>query len=373
MNRSVKWVVGSAAVLVLLVAAGLIGLELRARSWERCWRNFSTHWEAAGEVFAVEPLLGLPVADEDNFFKYPWFARHKDRKEEVAARLQPGGIEGFDDWNEEEAMPAALAQRVQAHYQDAAADFAGLREAAARPQCRLPGSFSQDGSEAAVGLGLLSSFRDALGANAAAALAVGDEAAAVPDLVLMLEIGRHLRSSGCLLGSVAGVGFESGAWKLITARWRPVLSGDSRAKLLAALDLRATPIGEELATAFRRDRNQMLALLEPLTGAGSSLPELLPSVFASMSQFRRVFIARNRLALCEDAQRLLLAPDGEVLTALRPAAVPVFEEALRQRFRSAKENPDEALAGAFHLSVSGILPALLRSEEEREAARASLR
>lgn len=373
MSRAVKWVVAAGSLAVLLAAGIAIGMEWRARHWENRWRDFKAHWEARGEVFVQQPLHGMPAGGNDNFFEHPWFLQHRGREKELSARLGPERIEGFHDWSEEVVMAEPLARRVLSHYDACAGDFAALRDAAARPQCRIRFQLGLEDSVAPWQFDLLGSLRDALGAQAAAEFARGDETGGVNDLVLMLEIGRHVRNSGILLGTVIGAGYEAEAYRSINAPWRPELSGESRARLLAALDLRAAPIGEELAVILRRERNQVLGLIDHLAGASSLLPEFPTTALSSLSQSRRVFIARNRLALCEDAQRLLFAPDGEVRKELDPAAIPDFEEAVGQRFQWAKDNREESLAGGFHLAIHGIAPSLLRMEEEREAARAALR
>jgi len=106
-------------------------------------------------------------------------------------------------------------------------------------------------------------FNRALSANASAALALGDEDTFTNQTVLLLDVGRHLRSNNTMVSSLLGARFEQTAYTMIRdLAPLGVKKEDNRSWLLEALNRRKRPLGEEMAKVLRYERAQALKLID---------------------------------------------------------------------------------------------------------------
>jgi len=375
-HKTRKRLVGSALVMVLLSLGLGLGLHLWVRSWEQRWLDFKSHWEAKGESFAMADHLPSPVDDALNFAKHPWVAAVASGDPAVIARLgkmEPDDLSDYSTWYDSAdgeklmPMPGALARQVLAHYEPFAADFAALAEAAARPHCRIEMKCANGIADFPTWVGRLSPCGHALDAHAAAALAIGDEDSFTGQVVMLLEIGRHLRSSNILLCTVVGCRFEMNAYCLIT-HLAPtgVKTTANRNRLLSALDGRR-PVGVELAEVLRFDRAWPLAVIDGMEAGATPLPA---ARFSSIAIFRRLFFARNRLALCEDSQRELFAPGGSPTSELTLDRLTRYDEIIVQRFKDPSVFEVFA-AGQVYVSRN-VACQIWAQEEKCQAARRAL-
>jgi len=375
-QKTCKRLIGPALVIVLLSLGLGTGLHLWVRSREQRWLDFKTHWESRGESFAMADHLPPPVDDVLNFAKHPWVAAVAAGDPAVLARLgemEPDDLSDYATWYDSTdgenlmPMPEELARRVLAHYEPFAADFAALAEAAARPHCRIEMACSNGTPEFPRWVRHLNRCGQALEAQAAAALATGDEDAFTRQAVLLADIGRHLRSSNILLCTVVGCGIEMNAYRLIT-HLAPtgVKKPANRDRLLAALDARR-PVGMELAEVLRFDRAWPLAVIDGMEADAAPLPA---ARFSSIAIFRRVFFARNRLALCEDSQRELFAPGGSPTSELTLDHLTRYDEITGQRFKD--PSVFEVFAAGQAFVSRNIACQIWAEEEKRQAARDAL-
>lgn len=374
MSRTGKLAFLAVIVTLGLAVAACCGLELWTRYWENQWLTLKSGWETKGEDFRLASWTGGPVPDPENFARHPWLRQEDPERSATIARLDCRAIDGYAAWrdvNAPEAMPEALARRVALLDQTCAADFAALREAAARPHCRLGMQLGGGQPLSPPEFELLAHGKEALSATASAALALGDESAAAGKLALMLEIGNHLRSADGILSEVTGAGFEAAVYEFLSHHGHRFNQQSARATLRRALDLRTCPIGEDLARMMRHERAQFLDLLDRIEAGtlGNSGIEI-PSV----GWFRRAFIARNRLALCDDSQRFLFAPNGTITSEVQAADFDRFEESLTKRYRGKRPGGEgEPIAAGLYLATSGIGKGLLRLEDDRRQVRDALR
>ena len=318
----------------------------------------------------------LPPAADDavNFAKHPWVAAVAAEEPAVLERLgrmAPDGIPGYAEWRDVEnlkPMPEELARRVTAHCEPFAADFAALAEAADRPQWRAELAFSGGFQMPESGLGKFNPCLKAIAARAAAALAVGDEDTFTNQLVLLLDIGCRMRSTHLLLGTVAGCGFELEAYRQIFDLAPGGLRQNAnRTRLVEAINRRSRPPGEEMATVFRFERAMALNLIDSIETGAADFP---PAAYFSIPASRRVFLARNRLALCEDSQRELLAPGERLTTVLKLDDLTRYDELTRRRFK--KASAFEAVAAGLSMATGGIAEGVWHTEEKRQSARQAL-
>ncbi len=217
-----------------------------------------------------------------------------------------------------------------------------------------------------------SGCRKAIAAHAAAALATGDEDTFTDQVVLLLAIGRHLRATNILLGTVVGCGFEKDAYQQITDLAPTGLKeSGNRTRLVDAINGRSRPLGEEMAAVFRFERATVLNLLDQIeTGAAKHPAVSIPS--RASAARRRVLLARNRLALCEDSQRELLAPGGRLTAVLKLDDLVRYEERNRRRFKTAAAF--ETIAAGWSLATGGVAGPLWRVDvDARQTARKGLR
>jgi hypothetical protein len=375
MCRSNKWIVATVVVAVAVVVSVVGGCELWARSWEQRWADFKAHWEAQGEVFDMSAHLPPVVDDALNFAKHPWVAAVASQKPAVLERLSrmsPDEIPGYTDWLYAEKlvpMPEDLAQRVAAHCEPFAADFVALAEAADRPHCRVELKFDDGFHMPPIWLGKVSPCGKVIAAHAAAALAMGDEDTFTSQLVVLLKLGNHMHSTNILLGAVVGCGIEHAAYLQITALAPEGLKKDgNRARLIEAIDGRSRPLGEEMAKVFRFERAMALDILAQIEAGRATFPTI-GSI--AVTARRRVFLARNRLALCEESQHELLAPGGRLITVLNLETMTRYDELTRQRFK--KPSEFEAIAAGQRFATGGVAAGLWRSEEDRQPARTALK
>ena len=374
MRRTIKWILATVMLAAAVEASVVGGCELWARRWEQRWVDFKAHWEAQGEAFDMAAQLPPAVDDAENFAKHPWVAAVAAGKPAVSERLgrmNPDEIPGYTEWLYTEKltpMPEGLARRVAAHCEPFAADFAALAEAADRPHCRVELEFDGGFHIPAMWLSKFSPCGKVIAAHAAAALAVGDEDTFTNQLVLLLNIGRHLRSTNILLGVVVGCGIEHAAYEQITALAPEGLKKNgNRARLVEAIDGRSRSLGEEMAKVFRFERAMALDMLAQIEAGAAAFPS---AGYFSFSAQRRVILARNRLALCEDSQDELLAPGGRLTTVVTLDAMTRYDELTRRRFK--KPSALEAIAAGQRLAITGIAASLWRGEEDRQPARAAL-
>ncbi len=69
-----------AAILIASIPTAVVVLAFPVSNLvvEASWENFRTEWEAKGEIFELEDLLGPAIPDEENFAKAPIIAEHYD-------------------------------------------------------------------------------------------------------------------------------------------------------------------------------------------------------------------------------------------------------------------------------------------------------
>lgn len=289
----------------------------------------------------------------------------------VIERLSPYRIEGFSTWeiDDNRLMSPELEKAVLDHYSTCATDLDAIREAASRPICRVSIDLDPNHPPLPPELKYLNAVSSAIQAHACAALSTGDSDKFAGDIELLLNFGAKLRENPSFLPMVIGAGFEAKAFQSLKLLPHSSI-GDSpiRSRLLAALDLRKRPLGEEFAAVLRHERNQSLRLLDRLLEKPTPPPEVaLPKLRSSV----RAFAARNRLALCEDLQHRLLAPSGTVLTEITVEGITDYEQTAKERF--AKNKPDEeSLAATWFHGSAGILQATMRHEDMRNEIRAVL-
>jgi len=376
MSGTNKWIV-AAVMLAAVIAMTLVGgMELWARMWEKRWTDFKAHWEARGESFDLAAHLPPAVDNARNFAKHPWLAAVAANDPAVMERLgkmRADELAGYSEWQDAEKptpMPEELARRVLAHCEPFAADFAALAEAAARPSCRIELEDASGIQHPSTWVSRLFLCRKLISAHAAAALALGDEEMFTSQVVLLLDLGRHLRANNSLLCTVVGCGFEDIAYQQVTDSGPGGLKQDAmRTRLIAAIAARSRPVGEEMAAVLRFERAIALNMIDQIEVAG---PVAFPTTaFSSSAAFRRVFLARNRLALCEDSQRCLFAPGGHLAAALTPAASERYDDVIRKRFKS--PSVFEVIAAGHSMAINGVAGSVWHEEEQRQAALEALR
>lgn len=357
---------------VIAVVAGLVcslAFEFQARRWEAKWQAFRAEWERKGEDFS---LSKTPKTDDrENVLKHPWFANNPDPTDVAIERLSPYQIEGYTAWDIDgnRLMSPELGKAVLDHYSVHTNDLDAIREAANRPFCRVSINLDPKHPPMPPELKYLNAVSSAIQAHACAALCTGDSDRFAGDIELLLNFGAKLRENPSFLPMVIGAGFEAKAFQSLKLLSHSS-SGDSsiRPRLLAALDLRKRPLGEELAAVLRHERNQSIRLIDQLLEKSTPPPEVALPKLRSLA---RASAARNRLALCEDLQSRLLAPSGVVLTAIDIADIPDYEQTCRERL--VKDKPDaESLAAACFQASVGILQSTLRHEDTRNEIRAVL-
>ena len=366
-----RWI---ALGLLVLIALGIAGaLEMRARKWEGRWVTFVREWEAKGENF--DPAAGLPpaMADHEEFAAHPWIRKIAARDAGVLQTLETmnsEGLEGYQEWEEDtdddgnhSPMPPELARRVLQHAAGFQTELDALAEAARRPGCRIESSGNW--------LALLNQPARLLGASCHAAAALGEGPALTRGIETLLQAGNHLRLSNQTLGVVVGCGFEGKAFDVIKSLPDPAGFSDvDRSAWLAALELHTRSPEDEFAASSRLERGKFLKILDQFE-RNRSLP--IGQGLARYGSFRRVYLARARLAACEALQGMVLAEGGKPAPYIDRTRIRNFQSYLHEKEPKPRRSAAEEFGLMSQTPALGIYEAIGFHEESRGAARQKLR
>jgi len=378
MSRAAKLFFIISIPIVLIVVAAIVGFILWPCALEKRWADFKAHWEAQGESFEISAHQPEAIEDSQNFARHPWMeaVRNNDaRVMERLSRMEPKSLPDLHEFLHSEKvplMPEPLARQVIEYYKSFEADFDALAEAATRPGCRSellcepPSVFTPEW------LIRITPCQRALSANASASLALGDEDTFTKQVVLLLDIGRHIRSNNTMVSSLLGARFEQSAYTIIRdLAPLGVKKETNRSLLLVALNRRKRPPGEELAKVLRYERALALKMIDKIESG--TIKSLVVGDHPRWI-FSRVFLSSNRLALCEDSQRILLAPEGSLKQGITLNDLKRYDEVTRERWNGGKSLAAylESLAKAFdHISCEH-LEKIWRKEQMRQEARDAL-
>jgi|GEM_PF-5527669 len=360
MSRTDKWIIAISVLTVLLAVVAIVGLFIWPYVLEKRWTDFKAHWEAQGESFEIAAHMPEAIEDSQNFAKHPWLEAVRTNDEQVMERLNHMKLESlpaFDEWLCAEKlvmMPEPLARQVLDYCKPFAADFDALSEAATRPGFRVELDYESGIPLPASWLSKLSPCCKALSANAAAALALGDEDTFTNQIILLLDIGHHLRANNTMLITVVGCGFEGSTYQMIRDLTPiGVKKETNRSRLIDAINRRKRPLGEEMAKVLRLERAMALKWVDIIESESTTSP--IASVHPR-KLFGRVYFATNRLALCEDSQRILFAPEGRPKQEVGSDDVERYDALMRKRRQGG--NPLaaylEAIASAHDFTLGGV-------------------
>jgi hypothetical protein len=390
-NRKKILVIGLAVVFGMAVLAVLVGSELRARSWERKWRDLRTEWEAKGEDFGIKAHLPPPAPDEENVFMHPWIRRLatdkalQERIEEMHKFSKPAIGKWLSSGDSAEALVGELnadpdlARQVRKYFEDCAPELDAFSEAMARPGYAYPPDM-----EISIGARAPWSYWIELGEvlRCRAILAIAEKNAEqfVDDMTTLVHFSNHLRHDAFCMGvsisnnidavvcQLIGEGLDSG-----------ILGRGDRNRLIRALEAERPTIAAAITRPLRCGRGRYLQFIDKLqndaeksgsrainiSGVGKAKGNA-PKWLVRRATWWRMFFARNRLALCEDLQHCLLSPDGEVLETIRLEDLPRFLEAGRKRFADEDSAAVETIAAMFPPPVSRLAKLMEKTGKMRK-------
>lgn len=362
------------AVLLLFVA-GVVSLFFWTHRQEKRWADFMAHWEAQGESFEISAHQPEAIDDSQNFAKHPSVEAVRNEDAQVMERLHRmkskslPDLHAFNMSEKLEFMPEPLARQVIDYDKQFAADFDALAEAAARPGCRAEPNYASSFSIPKEWLISILYYNNALSANAAAAIALGDEDTFTNQTVLLLDVGRHLRSNNTMVSCLIGVRFERTAYTMIRdLAPLGVKKEPNRARLLEALNRRKRPPREEVAKVLRYERAQALKVIDNIE---SSVPTSPDHGSQPRWNFGRILFAASRIALCEDSQRMLSSPDGRLKQEITLDDLRRYDEVTQKRWKSSK-SPARYLESLGRMQSCNHLEKTWKHEQDRQSARDAL-
>lgn len=359
----------------LAIAGLFVVQELRARSWETRWHAFLSRWNAQGEIFDPAKLIPAEGPAEQDFVRHPYIqlvANRDSRVLETLEKMKPEQVNGYKAWFDDtqgdgarNPMSPELARRVLDYVASFDAEMDAFTHAASRPNCRI----NADSQSLALPTWptRLSPIGKLLYIRAEAAAALGDPATVGRDLETLLRTGYLLRSSNLTMGVVVGAGFETWAYGLISglldfSAWQE----SDRRRWLSALDLRTRSLADEFAATNRLERAMFLKVLND----SSFVPIFRPTTgLANYGPFRRIFVARARLAACETLQGMVLSENGKLCATIDPLRVSNFQTYLRSIKSGNRLNSAEEFGLLYQFAVLGIQDGLIVLEEDRVKAR----
>jgi hypothetical protein len=375
-------------VSALAVVGFFVAQELRARNWEARWNDFLIRWQAEGEVFDPAKSTLPDLGEDSDFARHRWIlqvAAGDAGVLQALEKMQPDQVDGYEEWESDSddngvqrPMPPELARRIVNHASAFRTELEAFADAARRPQCRLVADGRASTREMAwnTWAARLSPLGKLLGASAHAAAALGDTSSPTSPMETLLRAGNLLRSSNLSLGVVVGAGFESQAYSVVRSMPDPTAWPENeRRRWLVALDLRTRPLADEFAATSRLERNFLLQQLDALA-ADRSAP--LAGGLADMGPFRRIYLARARLAACEALQGIVLSDDGHLSKVIEPGRIARFQdhlETIRGAPRSSKHSRHSADAFGLlpQFAILGIQDGLNQLEADRTTARERVR
>lgn len=359
-------------MLGILILGAFAARALSTRRDVDRWEEYRRGKEAVGDDYGVDAWLPPAVADADNFAAHPWFdslmasVTSQDGEREWGLRYWGyGALDGYDytapadgrswfDMNRPRREMAAA--RILAHVMTLMPDLRPIHDAAARPACRLPAALDRDSDRLSQVLDRFRNVRETLSLHADAALALGEEAAAVEDLLTLLRIGDHLQSQRLLLAVLEGKQTKDSALSVIevglaSGRFSP----ESRKRLADAL--RIPPGGDDLAATMRLERGLVLEKMGGLLGQKHDGERFMEGFLQPPP--RRS--ARFKLTFCKNLDPMLENPTRETWEAYDD----VIDEVAR------KSSPGDLAIGYLVLH-GGIFPSFFEHADRIEQIRQRL-
>lgn len=375
MSRTNKLIFAISTPILLIVVAAIVGFILWPCALEKRWADFKARWEAQGESFEISAHQPEAIEDSQNFAKHPWLESVRTNDPQAIERLNRmeakslPDLHGFLRSEKKAFMPEPLARQVIDYYTPFAADFDALAEASARPGCRAEPNYKAGSLIPSEWLVRMIPCQRALAACASAAIALGDEDAFTNQTVLLLDIGRLVRSNNTMISSLIGARFEQSAYTMISAL-APlgVKKEANRSRLLEALNRRQRSPGEEMAKVLRYERALALKLIGKI-GSGAATAPIMPR-----SIMGRVSLASSRLALCEDSQHILLAPEGRLKQEITLDDLRRYDEVTQRGWKGGKTLASylDLIARALDQISCEHLEKTWKKEQARQEARDAL-
>jgi hypothetical protein len=361
-NARLRWV----AVAVVILIAG--GVPFAIRDWKTKrdiarWESFKAAWEAKGEDFTGASSLSPAIPDESNFAAHPWIAAllgsGSSHPSQIAAHLK--GSAEFAEWNknsdrvqdpETAAAILALAGTVQE-------DLSLLREASERSDCRFE-LISSIGDVNPEGFRRLADVTHLIAAHASAALATGDQDAAIADIGELARIGRRVEKHRLLYHEIVGTLMEEQAlWIVKEGLERDQWTPESKQALLKVLPPHVS-LPDDIVETLKGERRIFLAGID----AGVTRESSSTGFEGWWRKFQfspQRLAALNKRVLCEKLQPLLSGT----------ATISDWDDLEKGKAKVDGEN-DAGLANGTLGGMARVVVGLMQAEEKADAVRGTL-
>jgi hypothetical protein len=281
----------------------------------------------------------------------------------------------------------ALARLVRKDFEDFAPEFDAFSEAMARARYAYP-------PDTKIFLGMKQApwaywneTGTVLRYRAVFAISENNADQFTNDAATLVRLANHLRHDPSSMGVSISNGIGRVACILIgDGIDSGILDKPHRERLIRVLEDKRPPPAEAMTRILRFERGIFLQFVDKLQDDAEkavdrkiSIPGMgkagrnVPRWLVRRATWWRMFFARNRLALCEDLQHCLLAPEGQVLETIRPEDLPRFNEACKKRFSDEDSASMEIIAGMFPGFFDLLVLKMDKTDKLREDVLARLR
>jgi DNA-binding TFAR19-related protein (PDSD5 family) len=298
------------------IPLGLVGglflwLALWANHWENRCETFKRDAESQGESFAIASQVKPKVPDEENFLEYPWVKsvaagkvpNHADHQKIKELLEQIRGKTGKEpDPMQSPEVWMSDAKVLLDFYHN---DLNELKQSTART------SYWREDRIESNPWSPLSLWMFVLELQYLHHSQLNERDLMIEDLKIFSLLAKHARSEPSGLSQLVSLSIEKQVCQLIQYEIKKRQPEPELKKLLLEILSQQKPwLDEEIALGIRWQRNMLLDMMPK--------NENQQYLFSKSNQFRelwqknifvrRTFLARNRLALCEDLQTTILVP-----------------------------------------------------------------